>query len=91
MVVPMLSFCIGAGFIVYANKDQMSTGRMGLFGGMMPRNVDAPKEKSYIHEPPRFCTDCGASLSSEEIEWVGPLSVRCPYCGATHKTEKREV
>ena len=91
MVIPMLSFCIGAGIIVYANKDQMPMGRSGLFGGMMARNLDAPKERSYIYEPPRFCIDCGASLSSEDIEWVGPLSIKCPYCGATHATEKREV
>ena len=91
MVVPMLSFCIGAGIMMYGMKDSLPTRGFGIFGAMAPRNLDAPKEKSYVHEPPRFCTDCGASLSSEEIEWVGPLSVKCPYCGATHATEKREV
>ena len=84
MVVPMVSFLVGAGIMVYGMKDDMQSGRIGLFG-MGSRA--APKEKSYIYEPPRFCS----ALSSEEIEWVGPLSVRCPYCGATHATEKREV
>ena len=91
MVVPMISFLIGAGIIMYGMKDSMSIGGFGLFGMTGTRAAETPKEKSFVHEPPRFCNDCGASLSSEEIEWVGPLSVKCPYCGATHATEKREV
>jgi hypothetical protein len=91
MVVPMISFLIGAGIIMYGMKDSMSIGGFGLFGMTGTRAAETPKEKSFVHEPPRFCNDCGASLSSEEIEWVGPLSVKCPYCGATHATEKREI
>ncbi len=92
ILIPMMSFCIGAGIIVYGNKDAMPLGRggFGLFG-TMARMDEPPKEKSFIHEPPSFCSDCGAALSSEGIEWVGPLTVKCPYCGATHATEKREV
>jgi hypothetical protein len=91
IVIPMVSFFVGAGIMLYGMKDDMQAGRFGLFGMMGTRNTEAPREKSFIHEPPRFCKECGASLSSEEIEWVGPLSVKCPYCGATHATEKREV
>ncbi len=91
MVVPMMSFLIGAGIMIYGMKDSIGAGGFGIFGMMGSRTRSAPKEKSYIHEPPRFCSECGATLSSEEIEWVGPLSVKCPYCGATHATEKREV
>jgi hypothetical protein len=91
MVVPMMSFLIGAGIIFYGMKDSIGSRGFGLFGMMGSRVPTTPKEKSFIHEPPRFCSECGATLSSEEIEWVGPLSVKCPYCGATHATEKREV
>ncbi len=91
MVVPMMSFLIGAGIIFYGMKDSIGSRGFGLFGMMGSRVPATPKEKSFIHEPPRFCSECGATLSSEEIEWVGPLSVKCPYCGATHATEKREV
>ncbi len=91
MVVPMMSFLIGAGIIFYGMKDSIGSRGFGLFGMMGSRVSATPKEKSFIHEPPRFCSECGATLSSEEIEWVGPLSVKCPYCGATHATEKREV
>jgi len=91
MVVPMVSFLVGAGIMMYGMKDDISRGGFGLFGMMGARTAQTPKEKTFIHEPPRFCSDCGATMSSEGIEWVGPLTVKCPYCGATHATEKREV
>lgn len=90
LVVPMISFLVGAGIIVYGMKDSMPTAGMGLFASASVR-ANESKERSYIYEPPSFCKDCGASLSAESIEWVGPLTVKCPYCGATHPTEKREV
>jgi len=91
MVVPMISFLVGIGIILYGMKDGISKGGFGMFGMMGAHTDSKQKEKTYIHEPPRFCSDCGATLSSEGIEWVGPLTVKCPYCGATHATEKREV
>lgn len=91
MVVPMISFLVGAGIMLYGMKDSMSRSGFGLFGMMGAGVAETPKEKTFIHEPPRFCSDCGATMSSEGIEWVGPLTVKCPYCGATHATEKREV
>ena len=90
MVVPMISFLVGAAVIVYGNKDAVSPSRRMMFGMMAPTS-EQPKERSFVYEPPRFCKDCGASLSAETIEWVGPLTIKCPYCGATHATEKREV
>ena len=90
MVVPMISFLVGSAIIVYGMRGKMKPARMGMFG-MMAASSDEPRERTYIHEPPRFCSDCGGTLSAETIEWVGPLTVKCPYCGATHATEKREV
>jgi DNA-directed RNA polymerase subunit RPC12/RpoP len=42
---------------------------------------------SYEIEP--FCSQCGARLDSELVEWVGPLNYRCPSCGHTHKAKTR--
>jgi DNA-directed RNA polymerase subunit RPC12/RpoP len=90
LVVPMVSALIGIGVILYGIRD--SVGNAGLIGLTANRQAAAMlKEKSYVYEPPRFCSDCGAAITSEGIEWVGPLSVKCPYCGATLSTEKREV
>jgi hypothetical protein len=88
--VPMISFILGFAIMMYGMKDSIQANRFGMFG-MMAARSDASKEKSFVHEPPRFCEDCGASLSAETIEWVGPLTIKCPYCGASHATEKREV
>jgi hypothetical protein len=34
---------------------------------------------------PDKCPSCGASLSHEDIDWVGPLEAKCNYCGSTVK------
>jgi len=31
---------------------------------------------------PEACTQCGAPLRSDEVEWVDAYSVECNYCGA---------
>jgi DNA-directed RNA polymerase subunit RPC12/RpoP len=90
LVVPMISFLVGAGVIIYGMRKRVGT--TGAFGlAMNPRMLAASKEKSYVYQPPRFCSDCGAALTSEGIEWVGPLTIKCPYCGATQPAEKREI
>jgi hypothetical protein len=90
LVIPMISALVGIGVILYGIRDQMGTVRsFGL--ATNPRLTAASKERSFVYEPPRFCSSCGAALTSEGIEWVGPLTVKCPYCGATQATEKREV
>ena len=32
---------------------------------------------------PEVCPTCGAALSHEAIDWVGPLESKCNYCGGT--------
>jgi hypothetical protein len=32
---------------------------------------------------PNYCPKCGAALTHEDIDWVGPMEARCNYCGAT--------
>ncbi|MFX1484540.1 MAG: hypothetical protein ACFFCP_15280 [Promethearchaeota archaeon] len=92
LVIPMITALIGIGIIMYGIRDEIEMGGgFGLFRTVQPRASQETREKTYIYEPPRFCKDCGASLSAENIEWAGPLTIKCPYCGATHPTEKREV
>ena len=89
LFVPMISFCVGAGIIIYGVRDSIPAfGTMGAFGA---RHYTTTQEKSYVIEPPQYCKECGASLDPEEVQWVGPLTVKCPYCGATYPAEKREV
>ncbi|MBN2230217.1 MAG: hypothetical protein JW779_11575 [Candidatus Thorarchaeota archaeon] len=32
---------------------------------------------------PERCPSCGAAISQEGIDWVGPLEAKCTYCGST--------
>jgi hypothetical protein len=32
---------------------------------------------------PLKCPSCGAEVSHESVDWVGPLEAKCSYCGAT--------
>jgi len=93
MVVPMIGFFVGFAIIIKTNPGSGFAG--GLFGGSFFRHryglATQTVEKNYIHEPPAFCSSYGGSITSENIEWVGPLSVKCPYCAATLPTSKREI
>ena len=32
---------------------------------------------------PMKCPSCGAQISHESVDWVGPLEAQCGYCGGT--------
>ncbi len=32
---------------------------------------------------PPTCHKCGADVNPEEVDWIGPNTVRCPHCGAS--------
>ncbi|MDF1540876.1 MAG: hypothetical protein P1Q69_18405 [Candidatus Thorarchaeota archaeon] len=93
MGIPMIGFLLGAAIIIKSNP--RSTFTRGFMGGGLfaPRYERGGQtvERNFIHEPPAFCSGCGGSITSEDIEWVGPLSVKCPYCGVTLPTSKREI
>lgn len=46
---------------------------------------------SYVYEPPTTCPDCKGRLTSTNVDWVGPLTLKCPYCGSTIQAVKRLV
>ena len=45
----------------------------------------------YVYQLPTKCPDCNASISAEDVDWVGPLQVRCPYCQATIEAQRRRL
>jgi len=45
--------------------------------------VTVEREVMVARKIPETCFKCNASLNPQEVEWVGPDSVRCPHCGAT--------
>ncbi|TFF96461.1 hypothetical protein EU546_01360 [Candidatus Thorarchaeota archaeon] len=47
------------------------------------------RQERSLYQIPSRCPSCGASISTEEVDWVGPLQAKCPYCNATMDAEKR--
>lgn len=47
-------------------------------------------DRRIIFEVPSKCPSCSASLTTEEVEWVGPLQAQCPYCLATIDASERD-
>jgi hypothetical protein len=87
--IPLIGILIGMPLMMKGMGGSRRLTPFGLFGVGM--TTEEPSEASYVHEPPNFCSDCGANLSMENVEWAGPLTVKCPYCGNTMKTEKRKI
>jgi hypothetical protein len=40
---------------------------------------------------PEKCTSCGAAVSTEGIDWTGPLEAKCNYCGGTLRASFESV
>ncbi|MFW9976148.1 MAG: hypothetical protein ACFFDQ_12830 [Candidatus Thorarchaeota archaeon] len=47
-------------------------------------------EPESIYRTPPFCSQCGAALDPELVEWIGPIRFRCPSCGKTGKAEESQ-
>lgn len=72
---------IGAGYSIRTTGDSMYSDHRGQ-----------PSRRSRIvFQVPNQCPSCGAPLSSESVEWVGPLQAQCPYCLATVDVSEREL
>ncbi|MFO7837761.1 MAG: hypothetical protein R6V83_14045 [Candidatus Thorarchaeota archaeon] len=84
-VIPLIGVVIGVPLMLKG----IGQASFGMFKS--PAFGNEKKDSSYIHEPPDFCKNCGGTLSAGNVEWAGPLTVKCPYCGVTMKTVKREV
>lgn len=51
----------------------------------------SPEQRKVVYQAPSECPKCGASLSSEKVDWVGPLQMVCPYCNATIDAVERSL
>jgi len=40
---------------------------------------------------PLKCPSCGAEVSHESVDWVGPLEAKCGYCGGTMRATFERV
>ncbi|MFX1465246.1 MAG: hypothetical protein ACFFA5_02065 [Promethearchaeota archaeon] len=47
------------------------------------RVIEKKEEVILIKTVPTTCSECGAPLSEESVDWVGPEKFKCPTCGST--------
>jgi len=47
-------------------------------------------DRRIIYRVPGKCPECGGSINNEEVDWVGPLQARCPYCQTTIEAQPVE-
>ena len=57
----------------------------------MPETTGSPDEGEAIITLPAKCSNCGAALAMDEVDWVGPLQFKCPNCGATQFATKKRI
>ena len=46
------------------------------------RVIEKKEEIILIKTVPNTCSECGAPLSEESVDWVGPEKFKCPTCGS---------
>jgi predicted Zn-ribbon and HTH transcriptional regulator len=54
-------------------------------------NQSQGRGRKSIYQIPSQCPSCGAAISTEEVDWVGPLQAKCPYCNATIDAAERTL
>jgi hypothetical protein len=96
MIVPLVFFVIVA--IIMIKSCRSSQDAIGSITLEAPSFVIPESRRGYSDgvemktvRLPDKCPSCGASLSPEGIDWVGPLEARCNYCGGTVKAHFESV
>lgn len=55
--------------------------RIKYYQPSRPQN-DSPSIM-VLPQIPQKCCECDADLDPNEVKWIGPLTIECPYCGAS--------
>jgi endogenous inhibitor of DNA gyrase (YacG/DUF329 family) len=54
------------------------------------RSAIVTVDRRVIYNVPRKCPECGGSINNEDVDWVGPLQAKCPYCQTTIEAQPVE-
>jgi predicted RNA-binding Zn-ribbon protein involved in translation (DUF1610 family) len=52
--------------------------------------ISGYRETITSYRTPPFCSQCGAALDPEQVEWIGPLRFTCPSCGRIGTAEETQ-
>ena len=66
-------------------NDQLKTQNPGMDSSFS----SSARDRKAIYQAPSVCSSCGASISTEDVDWVGPLQLKCPYCGYIMEAEEK--
>ncbi len=90
LIVPAI-VCIFA-IVMMGKACQASSAAIGGFTMEAPTFVIPRRHRGRTRDDgsevrtvrlPEKCPTCSAALSSQDIDWTGPLEARCNYCGGT--------
>jgi hypothetical protein len=56
--------------------------------GSMPTSITMDHRINY--QVPTNCPECGVSLSNDDVQWIGPLQAKCPFCQTTIEVQPSE-
>lgn len=90
MMGPFGLLFIAFAVLVFANgfrKRQGQKIRRTQEPAFVERTHDRPAivtvDRRVIYNVPGKCPECGGSINNENVDWVGPLQAKCPYCQTT--------
>ncbi len=55
------------------------------------RTSSASTTNVIMARVPQKCFNCGASIHTEKVNWIGPDRIECPYCGQALNVDFEKV
>lgn len=74
--------------LTYPHQRRAQYDQMTYTGDYQSPYSGSAERKSY--EAPSHCPSCGASISTDEVDWVAPLKAVCPYCESVIDAVERD-
>ena len=76
-----------SGMPIYRDETVVYTGDYSI----RPDISRETRGSKSIYQVPPHCPSCGADINTEDVDWVGPLQAKCPYCSATIEAQERRL
>ncbi len=93
VIIPIIIFVVVIVFISKACRGTGSTMTIQPPAFVIPEAQRSSSSGGDIRtvRVPTKCPSCGAALTPETIDWVGPLEAKCTYCGSVVQAKFEKV